>query len=34
MDLAVAGDDGDRTRDVAGTDVALENVSHTSQPFR
>jgi len=34
MDLAVAGDDSDRTRDVAGVDVTLQYVSHAGQPFR
>jgi hypothetical protein len=34
MDLAVAGDDGDRTRDETGVDVAREHVSHAGQPFR
>jgi hypothetical protein len=34
MDLAVAGDDSDRTWDVAGVEVTTEHVSHASQPFR
>ena len=34
VDLAAAGDDGDRTRDVAGVDVTLQHVSHPGQPFR
>jgi hypothetical protein len=34
MDLAVAGDDSDRTRDVAGVEVTREHVSHAGQPFR
>jgi hypothetical protein len=34
VDLAVTGDDGDRTRDVAGVKVTTEHVSHASQPFR
>jgi hypothetical protein len=34
MDLAVTGDDGDRTRDVAGVDVTLKHVSHAGQPSR
>jgi hypothetical protein len=34
VDLAVAGDDSDRTRDVAGVDVTLQHVSHAGQPFR
>jgi hypothetical protein len=34
VDLAVAGDDGDRTWDVAGVDVTNEHVSHAGQPFR
>jgi hypothetical protein len=34
MDLAVAGDDSDRTRDIAGVEVTREHVSHAGQPFR
>jgi hypothetical protein len=34
MDLAVAGDDGDRTWDIAGVEVTREHVSHAGQPFR
>jgi hypothetical protein len=34
MDLAVTGDDSDRTRDVAGVDVTREHVSDAGQPFR
>jgi hypothetical protein len=34
MDLAVAGDDSDRTRDVAGVYVTLQHLSHAGQPFR
>jgi hypothetical protein len=34
VDLAAAGDDGDRARTVAGIDVALEHVSHAGKPFR
>jgi hypothetical protein len=34
MDLAVAGDDSDRTRDVAVVDMTLQHVSHPGQPFR
>jgi len=34
MDLAVAGDDSDRARDVAGVEVTSEHVSHAGQPFR
>jgi hypothetical protein len=34
MDLAVAGHDRDRTRDVAGVEVTSEHVSHAGQPFR
>jgi hypothetical protein len=30
----VAGDDGDRTRDVAGIDETTEHVSHAGQPLR
>jgi hypothetical protein len=34
VDLAVAGDNGDRTWDVAGVEVTREHVSHAGQPFR
>jgi hypothetical protein len=34
MDLAVTGDDSDRTRDVAGVEVTGEHVPHAGQPFR
>jgi hypothetical protein len=34
VDLAVAGDDSDRTRDVTGVEVTREHVSHAGQPFR
>jgi hypothetical protein len=34
MDLAVAGDDSDRTWDVASVEVTREHVSHAGQPFR
>jgi hypothetical protein len=34
VDLAVAGDDGHHSRDVAGVDVTLQHVSHARQPFR
>jgi hypothetical protein len=34
MDLAAAGDDSDRTRDVAGVEVTGEHVPDAGQPFR
>jgi hypothetical protein len=34
MNLAAAGDDGDRPGDKAGVKVAGEHVSHPDQPFR
>jgi hypothetical protein len=34
VDLAVAGDDGDSTRDVAAVDVTVQHFSHAGQPFR
>ena len=33
LHLAVAGEDGHHTRDEAGVDVTLEQLSHPSQPF-
>jgi hypothetical protein len=34
VDLAVPGDDSDRTRDVAGVEVTREHFSHAGQAFR
>jgi hypothetical protein len=34
MNLAVAGEDGNRTRNESGVDVTLEQLSHPSQPFQ
>jgi hypothetical protein len=33
VDLAAAGEDGDRTRDVAGVDVTFQHVPHPAEPF-
>jgi hypothetical protein len=32
VDLAVAGDDGDRTRNETGVNVSLQHVSHDEKP--
>jgi hypothetical protein len=34
MDLAVAGDDSDRTWDIASVEVTGKHLSHPGQPLR